>query len=63
MKKKLLQISLLICNGVSITGCSTLHSLSTADEQTKCGNGCNVSRIFSGTAVDICGLAADIDVN
>jgi uncharacterized protein YceK len=59
MKKNLLRIFLLVFTGVGITGCATILSLSTADEQTKCGSDCNVPRIYSGTAVDICGLTAD----
>jgi len=59
MKRKLLQITLLVFIGVGITGCATILSLSTADEKTKCGSDCNVPRIYSGTAVDICGLTAD----
>jgi uncharacterized protein YceK len=59
MKKKLLQIFFLVFTGVGMTGCATVLTLSTADEQTKCGSDCNVPRIYSGTAVDICGLTAD----
>jgi uncharacterized protein YceK len=58
MKKNLLRIFLLFVTGVGITGCATILSLSTADEQTKCGSDCDVPRIYSGTAVDVCGLTA-----
>ena len=59
MKKKLIRVFLLVLTGAGITGCATILSLSTAYEQTKCGSDCNVPRIYSGTAVDICGLTAD----
>lgn len=43
----------------AISGCATGISLSLAEKETRCGSDCNVPRIYSGTAVDMCGLTAD----
>ncbi len=43
----------------TISGCATGISLSTAEKETRCGSDCNVPRIYSGVAVDVCGLTAD----
>ncbi len=41
------------------SGCATGISLSTAQKETRCGSDCNVPRVYSGSAVDLCGLTAD----
>jgi uncharacterized protein YceK len=42
-----------------VSGCATGISLSSAEKETRCGSDCNVPRIYSGAAVDMCGLTAD----
>jgi uncharacterized protein YceK len=42
-----------------LTGCATAFTLSTAEKETRCNSDCNVPHVYSGTAMDICGLTAD----
>jgi uncharacterized protein YceK len=44
---------------VQLTGCATALTLSTAGKDTSCNSDCNVPHVYSGTAMDVCGLTAD----
>ena len=43
----------------TISGCGTVISLTSSEKETQCSSDCNVPQVYSGTAVDMCGLTAD----